>query len=492
MEVRLGDATANPYLAIAATLAAMYLGHPGQAGTAAVLEGYGYDPARARLLPQRLPDALDALEADTDLRGVLGEEFCGPSSATSATRSSGSSGTSPTGSSPSTPTTCNDLSDPGLFAAGPPWAVFDELRRDAPCHWNPEPAPNHGFWSVTRHADIAAVAKDEDTFSAEVGAVNLEELDAGQLEIRKSMLETDGVRHRALRRLLQRDFNARSLAGYETFLRGLTARTLDAALAKREFDFVAEVSADFPIRVLVQLLGIEDGHPSQLIAWGNRMIGNTDPDEADALLGTPESEQYRHLPFRSPAALEVFAYGASWPGSAAAGTARTWCPSWSTGCPGRRAAVRADFHNYFLLLIVAGNETTRHTITSTMQALIEHPEAWVLLKEQPELLPAPSRSSSAGPRPSTTSGAPRPGTPSCTASPSGPATRSSCGGRPGTGTRLYSRIRTASMSGATPASRWRSVKAARTCAWAVSLGADGDQGHVRGDPGPGGQRGRAR
>ena len=285
-------------------------------------------------------------------------------------------------------TTCNDLSDPGLFAAGPPWAVFDELRRDAPCHWNPEPAPNHGFWSVTRHADIAAVAKDEDTFSAEVGAVNLEELDAGQLEIRKSMLETDGVRHRALRRLLQRDFNARSLAGYETFLRGLTARTLDAALAQREFDFVAEVSADFPIRVLVQLLGIEDGHAGQLIAWGNRMIGNTDPDEADALLGTPESEQYRDLPFRSPAALEVFAYGDELARQRRGGDGEDLVSKLVNRVPSDGVPLsERDFHNYFLLLIVAGNETTRHTITSTMQALIEHPAAWALLKEQPELLP---------------------------------------------------------------------------------------------------------
>jgi glutamine synthetase len=76
MEVRLGDATANPYLAIAATLAAVYLGIRDALEPPPVLEGYGYDPARARLLPQRLPDALDALEADGDLRGVLGDEFC--------------------------------------------------------------------------------------------------------------------------------------------------------------------------------------------------------------------------------------------------------------------------------------------------------------------------------------------------------------------------------------------------------------------------------
>jgi len=76
MEVRLGDATANPYLAIAGTLAAVYLGIRDALEPPAALEGYGYDPARAELLPQRLPDALSALEADDELRGALGDEFC--------------------------------------------------------------------------------------------------------------------------------------------------------------------------------------------------------------------------------------------------------------------------------------------------------------------------------------------------------------------------------------------------------------------------------
>ncbi len=76
MEVRLGDATANPYLAIAGTLAAAYLGIRDALSPPAALEGYGYDPTTAELLPQRLPDALDALEADTDLVSVLGADFC--------------------------------------------------------------------------------------------------------------------------------------------------------------------------------------------------------------------------------------------------------------------------------------------------------------------------------------------------------------------------------------------------------------------------------
>jgi glutamine synthetase len=75
MEVRLGDATANPYLAVAGTLAAAYLGIRDALTPPPALEGYGYNPANAALLPQRLANALDAFEADADLRSVLGEEF---------------------------------------------------------------------------------------------------------------------------------------------------------------------------------------------------------------------------------------------------------------------------------------------------------------------------------------------------------------------------------------------------------------------------------
>jgi len=77
MEVRLGDAAANPYLGIAAIGAAVYLGIRDIVEPPAKLEGYGYDPAKAELLPARLSDALDALEADQELTAVLGEYFVG-------------------------------------------------------------------------------------------------------------------------------------------------------------------------------------------------------------------------------------------------------------------------------------------------------------------------------------------------------------------------------------------------------------------------------
>lgn len=280
------------------------------------------------------------------------------------------------------------LADLDLFESGDPWAAFDQLRTTDPVHWDDEDAPNHGFWSLTRYHDIVGVLRDTETFSSERGTVNLEELDAEQIEARKSMLETDGIRHRSLRRLMQGEFTPKAVAGYETFLRGLTATTLDAAFAKGEFDFVAEVAADFPIRVLARMLDVPDADIYKLIDWGNRMVGNTDPEHADVLAHSAESEKYRLLPFRSPAALEVFEYGQRL-AEERRGTDRTDLVARlvnqvpEDGIP----LSERDFNSYFLLLVVAGNETTRHTITHSMRYLIENPDQMALLKERPDLIP---------------------------------------------------------------------------------------------------------
>ncbi|MEV0588553.1 cytochrome P450 [Nonomuraea sp. NPDC050310] len=286
-----------------------------------------------------------------------------------------------------TPTT-SDLADLDLFAAGPPWAAFAALRRDDPVHWNPE-RDGRGFWSVTRHADIVAISRDAETYTSEL-FTNLEEVDDPvRRELRRSMLETDGPRHRALRKLLQRDFTPRRVnQRYEGFLRGLTRVTVEAALAKPEFDFVTEIAADFPIRVLARMLGVPDEDTPKLIEWGNRIIGNTDPDYADVLLETPESLKYQDLPFRSPASLEVFAYGDRLAAERRGGDGDDLVSKLVNTLPeDGRPLSPEHFHNYFLLLVVAGNETTRHAISHAMLALIEHPEELAKLRRDPGLIP---------------------------------------------------------------------------------------------------------
>ncbi len=280
-----------------------------------------------------------------------------------------------------------NLADLDLFEKGAPWDAFAALRADSPIHFNDEGEDGSGFYSVVRYHDIVKVLRDSDAYTSE-RFTNLEEVDAEQEEARRSLLETDGSRHRALRRLLQGQFTPAAVARYETFLRGLTATTLDNAFAKKEFDFVTEVSADFPIQVLAKLLDVPDEDTDQLIDWGNRMIGNTDPEHADILINDPESEKYRLVPFRSPAALELFEYGDELArqrrGKDGDDLVSVLVNSdMSDGIP----LTERDFHTNFLLLVVAGNETTRHTISHTMNNLINNPDQLAYLQENPDMIP---------------------------------------------------------------------------------------------------------
>jgi cytochrome P450 len=192
-----------------------------------------------------------------------------------------------------------------------------------------------------------------------------------------------------LRKLIQREFSQGPLTRkYEEFLRGLTTVTVDNALQKSEFDFVEKISADFPINVLVRLLDVPVSDTGMLINWGNEMIGNTDPDYSEHLITDPDSDQYKHLPFRSPAALEVFEYGRELARQRKGGDGTDLISILVNRTPEDGEPLSAtDFDNYFLLLVIAGNETTRHAISQSMLALIENQDQLKLLQEQPELIP---------------------------------------------------------------------------------------------------------
>lgn len=281
-----------------------------------------------------------------------------------------------------------DLVDLDRFQGPEAWGMLDTLRKESPVHWQRETDGGSGFWAVTRHADICEVDKDPETFTS-TEFVNLEEVDADLQEARRSILEMDGLRHRALRKLISREFSRPNLMrNYEALLRDITRTTVDAALAKGEFDFVEEVSADFPIQVLARLLDVPQDRTGQLIDWGNEIVGFSDPEHARVLISDPESEKYKHLPFRSPVSQEVFDYGRELAAARKGGDGTDLVSQLVNKIPEDGQEMSAsEYDSYFLLLVVAGNETTRHTITHSMLALIEHPEQLAKLQANPELIP---------------------------------------------------------------------------------------------------------
>ena len=268
-----------------------------------------------------------------------------------------------------------DLTNLDYFVDNEAWGMFDTLRAEDPLHWQDEPdSDGHGFWSVTRYDDIEMVNKDGDTFTS-TKFVNLEEPPEEFQDLRRSILESDGTRHQALRKLLARDFSVGQLRRYEDFLRGLARTSIDAALEKEDIDFVDAIAADFPINVLARLLDVPDEMIPQLITWGNAIVGFSDPELSNVLVDSEEAQQYKHLPFRSPVSLEIFEYGRQLAKERRGGDGEDLVSKLVNRIPEDGIPLTdTDFDNYFLLLVVAGNETTRQAMTLSMKALMDNPD----------------------------------------------------------------------------------------------------------------------
>ena len=258
-----------------------------------------------------------------------------------------------------------DLSDHDAFLAAVPHAAFAALRREDPVHWNPEPDGGRGFWAVTRYEDIRTVHRTPEIFSSEIGGTSLEDLEPEHIEARKSMIDMDPPQHDELRALVNRRFTPKAVGVWEEQVRKVVKQVLDGALPKGEFDFVHEIASEIPMQVFAEILGVPQEERREIIEIGDRLLGNADPEYAHG----DGDDAHRHLPFSSPAALDMFAFG-------------------RRIADERRMSSREDIMSdlvnaglsqremdvYFVLLATAGNETTRHTISHGLIALSEHPD----------------------------------------------------------------------------------------------------------------------
>jgi cytochrome P450 len=263
-----------------------------------------------------------------------------------------------------------DLSDHDNFVDAVPYEAFAELRREAPVYWNPEPDGGRGFWAVTRYEDIRFVHRNVELFSSELGGTSLEDLEPQYVEARKSMIDMDPPRHDELRGLIARRFTPRAVHVWEEQVRKVTREVLDLALPKGEFDFVREISSEVPMQVFAEILGVPQDERRIIIEIGDRLLGNQDPEYKVA-----DDDAHRHLPFSSPAALEMFEFGRR-----LAAERRKHPKDDIITQLAFEPLTQQEFDVYFVLLATAGNETTRHTITHGLLALLEHPEEWDKLK----------------------------------------------------------------------------------------------------------------
>jgi cytochrome P450 len=267
------------------------------------------------------------------------------------------------------------LWDHDAFVERIPHEWFTVLRHDDPVHWQEEP-DGTGFWAITRYDDIREVHRNPGTFSSELGGTSLEDLEPEDIEARKSMIDMDPPRHDELRGMINRRFTPRAIGAWEEHVRRVTREVLDDALPKGELDFVEAISSEIPMTVFARILGVPEEDRRYIIDLGDKLLGKSDPEFGDP----SQDDAHSHLPFSSPAALEFFDYGRK----LAAARRKEPADDLVTQLAFEPLNQR-EFDVYFILLATAGNETTRHTISHGLLALIEHPDQLERIRQDPGL-----------------------------------------------------------------------------------------------------------
>lgn len=272
-----------------------------------------------------------------------------------------------------------DIISHDTYVDGFPHAAFLRMRQAEPVAWVDEP-DGIGFWAVTKHADVIEVSRDYKRFSASRG-IRIEEMAPDELKARRTLMEMDPPEHTRLRRLVQPGFTPKVVATYEEAFRRLTRLVLDEVLPKGEFDFVEQIARDLPIRMLCRLVGVPEADAGQLVAWGDSMISNADPEYTPVIIDKDDTDDWRLLPFRAPAAIEVFRYAEELALERRRTPKDDIVTTLLTAEPDGEPLTDLEFKNFFTLMMVAGNETTRHTISHGIRLLDDHPEqlAWWLV-----------------------------------------------------------------------------------------------------------------
>ncbi|BBZ43450.1 cytochrome P450 [Mycobacterium parmense] len=256
--------------------------------------------------------------------------------------------------------------NPDTFVAGAPFDALARLRAGAPVH----PVQLPGLpraWLLTKHADVRLVSRDTDTFTSSKGNT-LVEVEAGP---NSAMLPgIDPPRHVHYRKLINQGFTVRNVQRLETRMRQVARDIVADIIAKGDFDAVTDISAEMSLQVIAEVLGVPAEDRMDVFRWSNAIgsLGIEDPDYAPG----PEA--------LGQAAAEMFSYcGELVKHRRRHGLTDDILSALLAAEVDGEKLNRDQLNEFFLLLAIAGNETTRNTLSHAILALSDHPDQRALL-----------------------------------------------------------------------------------------------------------------
>ncbi len=267
-----------------------------------------------------------------------------------------------------------DLSDSRSFVDEVPHAWLAYLRLHDPVHWQDEPG-GPGYWAVTKYHDCVTVNREVGRFSSAARGTMPFELDEDAVAQQSlMMLNMDPPLHTRYRRLVNKAFTPRMVLDLEACVHRSADAIIDQVCAAGEADFVTDLAAELPLQVIAELLGVPPEDRQKMFDWSNRMVGSEDPEYQQ------QADMAMH------AAMELYAYASE------LFTKRRTDPQAdlmsvlsAVEVNGERLSPM-ELELFFLLLTVAGNETTRNLMSGAMCAFFQDPYQWERLCDDRSLL----------------------------------------------------------------------------------------------------------
>ncbi|MCB0994999.1 MAG: cytochrome P450, partial [Acidimicrobiales bacterium] len=264
-----------------------------------------------------------------------------------------------------------DVWDLDAFVRGEHHAWLRELRNDDPgIHWIDEGERGPGFWAVTRLEHLREVNRTPEVFSSNHRGTQINEPEEGGIDAvaRDSlMLSMDPPKHTRYRKLVNRGFTPRMINMLDAYLENRSKMIIDLVCERGEAEFVIDIAAELPLQAIAEIVGVPMDDRDKIFEWTNRMIGSDDPDFAHS----PEHVQ--------EAFTELYMYSHNLQQARRAQPADDIVTRLLEADIDGEKLDETEFDMFFLLLCVAGNETTRNSLSWGMHGFMTNPDQWALL-----------------------------------------------------------------------------------------------------------------
>ena len=249
-----------------------------------------------------------------------------------------------------------------------PWERFRWMRDEAPVYW--DPSADGGLWGVTRYEDIMEISKTPELFCS--GKSSRPERDSWI----PSMINLDEPLHKRRRNLVNRGFTPRRVADQEEKLRALTIELIDRVIERGECDFVEEIARWIPMVAIGDMLGVAPEDHEKLLLWSDWMLGG------GAVAEVMDDEERRET--QRTYVEEYFAYQAAVIADRKENPRSDLVSLLVQGDIEGDRLTDEEILQESLLILIGGDETTRHVMTGGLEQLILNPDEKRKLIEDPE------------------------------------------------------------------------------------------------------------